>query len=174
MIKTNFKIFVNVILIGLFLSGCTSMGKKGTKGFKHDTPLIKTDVKKLGQAEVDKSVEMGPIPVEADVIKLKKRKKISSVKEKNYLLIPDDYENLKQNLTFNFQNMDYGQAMKLMGKIGGINILVGEDVAGSVTAQLTDVPWDKAFNALLDMKNYAADIDVASNIIKVASPAPLT
>ena len=34
MIKTNFKIFVNVILIGLFLSGCTSMGKKGTKGSK--------------------------------------------------------------------------------------------------------------------------------------------
>ena len=174
MTKHYFKIFVNLILVGLFLAGCTSMGKKGTKGFKHDTPLIKTDVKKIGKAEVDKSVEMGPIPVEADVIKLKKRKKISSVKEKNYLLIPDDYENLKQNLTFNFQNMDYGQAMKLMGKIGGINILVGEDVAGSVTAQLTDVPWDKAFNALLDMKNYAADIDVASNIIRVASPATLT
>lgn len=174
MTKTYFKIFVNFILIGLFLAGCTPMAKKGTKGFKHDTPLIKTDVKKLGKVEVDKSVEMGPIPVEADVEKLKKRKKISSVKEKNYLLIPDEYQKLKQNLTFNFQNMDYAEAMRLMGKIGGINILVGEDVAGSVTAQLTDVPWDKAFNALLDMKNYAADIDVASNIIRVASPATLT
>ena len=174
MTKTYFKIFVNFILIGLFLAGCTPMAKKGTKGFKHDTPLIKTDVKKLGKVEVDKSVEMGPIPVEADVVKLKKRKKISSVKQKNYLLIPDEYQKLKQNLTFNFQNMDYAEAMRLMGKIGGINILVGEDVAGSVTAQLTDVPWDKAFNALLDMKNYAADIDVASNIIRVASPATLT
>jgi len=174
MTKTYFKIFVNFILIGLFLAGCTPMAKKGTKGFKHDTPLIKTDVKKLGKVEVEKSVEMGPIPVEADVVKLKKRKKISSVKEKNYLLIPDDYKSLKQILTFNFQNMDYAEAMRLMGKIGGINILVGEDVAGSVTAQLIDVPWDKAFNALLDMKNYAADIDVASNIIRVASPATLT
>jgi len=174
MTKPYFKIFVNLILIGLFLSGCASTGKKGTKGFKHDTPLIKTDVKKLGQAEVDKMVEMGPIPVEADVVKLKKRKKISSVKEKNYLLIPEEYKSLKQILTFNFQNMDYAEAMRLMGKIGGINILVGEDVAGSVTAQLTDVPWDKAFNALLDMKNYAADIDVSSNIIRVASPATLT
>ena len=174
MTKLYFKIFVNLILIGLFLSGCASTGKKGTKGFKHDTPLIKTDVKKLGQTEVDKSVEMGPVPVEADVVKLKKRKKISSVKEKNYLLIPEEYKSLKQILTFNFQNMDYAEAMRLMGKIGGINILVGEDVAGSVTAQLTDVPWDKAFNALLDMKNYAADIDVSSNIIRVASPATLT
>ena len=30
------------------------MGKKGTKSFKHDTPLIKTDVKKLGKKEIDK------------------------------------------------------------------------------------------------------------------------
>ena len=47
-------------------------------------------------------------------------------------------------------------------------------MAGSITAQLNNVPWDKAFNALLDMKNYAADIDVASNIIRVATPATLT
>ena len=174
MTKTYFKTFINLILIGLFLAGCTTMGKKGTKGFKHDTPLIKTDVKKLGKAELEKTAEMGPIPIEADVVKLKKRKKISSVKEKNYLLIPDEYKSLKQNLSFNFQNMDYSEAMRLMGKIGGVNILVGEDVAGSITAQLTNVPWDKAFNALLDMKNYAADIDVGSNIIRVATPATLT
>ena len=61
-----------------------------------------------------------------------------------------------------------------MAKIGGVNILVSEDVAGSITAQLNNVPWDKAFNALLDMKNYAADIDVASNIIRIATPSTLT
>ena len=44
---------------------------------------IKTDVKKMGKAELEKMAEMGPVPVEADVVKLKKRKKISSVKEKN-------------------------------------------------------------------------------------------
>jgi len=47
-------------------------------------------------------------------------------------------------------------------------------VAGSVTAQLINVPWDKAFNALLDLKNYAADFDVASNLIRVHSPSNLT
>ena len=67
--------------------------------------------------------------------------------------------------------MDYAEAMGLMAKIGDINILVGEDVAGSITAELINVPWDKAFNALLDIKNYAADIDVNSNIIRVATPA---
>ncbi len=173
--KSYFKIFTSLIVIGLLVAGCTATGKKkGTKGFKHNTPLIKTDVKELGKVELEKMAEMGPTPVEGDVVKLKKRKKLSSVKEKNYLLIPEEYKSLKQMVTFNFQNMDYGGAMRLMGEIGGVNILVGEDVAGSVTASLTNVPWDKAFNALLDMKNYAADIDVASNIIRVATPATLT
>ena len=55
--------------------------------------------------------------------------------------------------------MDYSEAMRLMGKIGGVNILVGEDVAGSITAQLKDVPWEVAFKTLLDMKTLGADID---------------
>ena len=122
------------------MTGCAQPGKK-VKGFKHDTPLIKTDVKKIGKAEIEKDAKMGPVPVEADVVKLQKRKKISSVKERNYLLISEDYPKLKQNVTFKFQNMDYEEAMNLMAKIGGINILVGEDVAGSVTAELIDVPW---------------------------------
>ena len=168
-----YKIIISFIFVIFFVTGCAQPGKK-VKGFKHDTPLIKTDVKEFGKAELEKDAKMGPVPVEADVVKLQKRKKISSVKERNYLLISEDYPRLKQNITFKFQNMDYEEAMSLMAKIGGINILVGEDVAGSVTAELINVPWDKAFNALLDMKNYAADIDVNSNIIRVATPATLT
>ena len=175
--KSNyFKPIINLILLVFVLSACTATGtgKKVSKGLKHDTPLIKDDVKKLGKAEVDKTVKMGPTPAEADVIKLKKRKKISSVKEKNYLLIPDEFTDLKQQVSFKFQNMDYTKAMGMMAEIGGVNILIGDDVAGAITAELKDVPWDKAFNALLDMKNFAADIDVASNIIRVATPATLT
>ena len=109
-----------------------------------------------------------------DRIKLGKRKQISSQKQRNYLLISDDYKLLKQNVSFKFQNLDYKTAMELMAKAGEINILVGDEVAGSVTAQLINVPWDKAFNALLDLKNYAADFDVQSNLIRVHSPSNLT
>ena len=64
--------------------------------------------------------------------------------------------------------------MHLMGKIGEINVLVGDEVAGAISAELVDVPWDKAFQALLDMKNYASDIDVNSNLIRIHSPSVLT
>ena len=117
---------------------------------------------------------MGPKPTIGDIDLLEKRKKISSQKTRNYLLIPDEFELLKQTVTLNFQNLDYNEAMSLMGKIGEINILVGDEVAGAISAELVDVPWDKAFNALLDMKNFAADIDVASNLIRVHTPSTLT
>ena len=159
-------------LLFLMLTGCAE--KMAKKTFKHNTPLIKTDVKQLGKKELEKSAEMGPIPIEGDVVKLKKRKQLSSVKERNYLLISEEFENLKQNVSFKFQNLDYKEAMALMAEVGKINILVGEEVAGAITAELDNVPWDKAFNALLDLKSYAADIDVASNIIRVSTPSNLT
>ena len=144
------------------------------KPFKHNTPLIKEDIQKQGSVEIEKTVKMGPQPIEGDIIKLGKRKQISSEKQKNYLLIPDEYVLLKQSVSFKFQNLDYREALDLMAKVGEINILVGEEVAGSITAQLINVPWDKAFNALMDLKNYAADFDVSSNLIRVHSPSNLT
>jgi len=171
----NIKFTKNIIFFSvliLVLNGCTANKKLGT--FKHNTPLIKENVKELGQKEVQKTVEMGPTPLEGDFKKLQKRKKISSVKQRNYLLIPDESFLLKQSVSFKFQNLDYKEAMGLMARIGEVNILVGEEVAGAISAELVDVPWDKAFNALLDMKNFAADIDVASNIIRVHSPSTLT
>ena len=170
--KTFKNLFLLISLSVLFLTGCAE--KMATKKFKHNTPLIKQDVKALGKKELEKSAEMGPTPVVGDVIKLKKRKQLSSVKERNYLLISDDFTSLKQNVSFKFKNLDYKEAMGLMAQVGKINILVGDEVSGSISAELYDVPWDKAFNALLDLKSYAADIDVASNIIRVSTPANLT
>ena len=172
MVKKSNLFLVILSIIFLSLTGCAE--KFANKKFKHDTPLIKQDVKKIGKAELEKSAEMGPVPVEGDVIKLQKRKQISSVKEKNYLLISDEFEALKQDVSFKFKNLDFKEAMGLMAEIGDINILVGDEVAGSVSAELTNVPWDKAFNALLDLKSYAADIDVANNIIRISTPSNLT
>ena len=169
---TNKISYILIPLLFLLLSGCAE--KMAKKKFKHDTPLIKTDVKTLGKKELETSAEMGPIPVEGDVVKLKKRRQLSSVKERNYLLISEEFESLKQNVSFKFQNLDYKEAMALMAEIGNINILIGDEVAGAITAELENVPWDKAFNALLDLKSYAADIDVASNIIRVSTPSNLT
>ena len=164
--------FISVIVLGLILTGCQAL-KEANKPFKHNTPLIKENIKKDGRAEIQKTLELGPKPALGKKT-FGKRKKISSEAQRNYLLIPDTFPALKQRVTFRFKNLDFKETMILMGKIGEINVLVGDEVAGAITAELIDVPWDKAFQALLDMKNYASDIDVSSNLIRVHSPDTLT
>ena len=164
--------FISVVVLGLILTGCQAM-KEANKPFKHNTPLIKENIKKDGRAEIQKTLELGPKPATGKKV-YGKRKKISSEAQRNYLLIPDTFPALKQRVTFKFKNLDFKETMILMGKIGEINVLVGDEVAGAITAELVDVPWDKAFQALLDMKNYASDIDVGSNLIRVHSPDTLT
>ena len=172
----NFKRLFFYLILVIGLTGCTlENGKfKKAKAFKHNTPLIKDQIRVDGRAEISKTIEMGPKPVFGNTTKLKKRKTISSQSNKNYLLIPDNYKNLKQNITLKFQNLDFRETMKLMSKMGQINILVGDEVAGEISAELINVPWDKAFQAILDIKNYASDIDVSSNLIRVHSPSQLT
>jgi len=169
------KLVSSFLVLLVTLTNCTSTGQfKKSKPFKHNTPLIKDNIKKSGQTEIAKTLEMGPKPIFGDTTKLNKRKQISSQASRNYLIIPDKYTNLKQRISLKFQNLDFKETMQLMGRIGEINILVGDEVAGAISAELVDVPWDKAFQAILDMKNYASDIDVTSNLIRVHSPETLT
>ena len=171
------SLIFGLIIFALVLNGCANskFNKKYNKPFKHNTPLIQDkNIVKSGKSEIAKTLEMGPKPIEGDTRKLGKRKKISSETQRNYLIIPDDYPLLKQRVTLKFKNLDYKETMKLMGKIGEINVLVGDEVAGAISAELIDVPWDKAFQALLDMKNYASDVDVTSNLIRIHSPETLT
>ena len=166
-----------LIILAIILNSCgpnSKFNQKYNKPFKHNTPLIKNDIRQTGQAEIAKTLEMGPKPVDGDAVKLKKRRKITSETQRNYLLIPESYPLLKQRVTLKFKNLDFKETMKMMGKIGEINVLVGDEVAGAISAELVDVPWDKAFQALLDMKNYASDIDVNSNLIRIHSPETLT
>ena len=50
----NIQIFLVIIFSVIFLNGCATgpMSKGKSKGFKHNTPLIKEDVKKTGKIEV--------------------------------------------------------------------------------------------------------------------------
>ena len=170
--------FLVLLMVSLILSGCV-VNKDGKYGLKKKEPWkvkgnFPTDIQAKGKAEISKTIELGPKPVATNNKRIQKRKIISSEIQKNYLSIPDKYPLLKQNVTFKFRNIEFKEAMLLMGKVGKINILVGEEIAGTISAELINVPWDKAFQALLDMKNFAADIDASGNLIRIHTPSTLT
>ena len=124
---------------------------------------------------MDALVKAGPKPYDPDFdIRAEKRKTITTENVRNYVTIPDDYGNLKQEVSLNFNNVDFSYAMALMAEIGQINILVGDEISGTVTAKLENVGWDVAFQTLLDMKTLGADVDVSNGIIRVHTPEKLT
>ncbi len=60
------KITIILVFVSLLLGACTTISKNKKselESFEHNKPLIKEDIKKLGQEEMEKTIEMGPKPV---------------------------------------------------------------------------------------------------------------
>ena len=169
-----FKIILSFLFIVL-LQSCATTSKK-PQSVHGDKPLI--DTAKIiveGRKDMDKKVREGPKPYDSEiVIRGEKRKTIITEKVKNYVTISDEYTHLKQLVSINFQGLDFNYVMSLMADIGEINILVGDEVSGTVNAKIDNVGWDIAFQTLLDMKTLVADINVANGIIRVHTPSKLT
>ena len=172
--KKTLRLILILSLIALLQSCATTTKKIGS--VHGDKPLI--DTKKIiidGEKEMDQKVVDGPKPYDTEfTTRPDKRKVITTETVKNYVTISDEYSNLKQNIKINFQGMDFKYVMSLMADIAEINILVGDEVSGTVNAKIDNVGWDVAFQTLLDMKTLVADVDVANGIIRVHTPEKLT
>ena len=170
--KQYFRILLSLLFIVLLQSCATTKKPTSVHG---DKPLI--DTAKIivdGRAGMDKKIIDGPKPYDTSIPRADKRKTITTENVKNYVNISDEYTNLKQMININFQGLDFKYVMSLMADIADINILVGDEVSGTVNAKIYNVGWDIAFQTLLDMKTLVADVDVVNGIIRVHTPEKLT
>lgn len=172
--KKIFKILFSLFFI-ISLQACAKIDKD-LNSVHGDKPLIDTaKIKTEGRKDMDKKVSEGPKPYETESkIIVDKRKTITTENVKNYVTISDEYTHLKQMVNINFQGLDFKYVMALMADIADINILVGDEVSGTVNAKIENISWDIAFQTLLDMKTLVADIDVINGIIRVHTPEKLT
>lgn len=165
------KLKVFIVLFSLFLSACASR--------QVEKPLIKTD-EFLAQAkkDIDETVKLGPKAViETDEFKKaqeNKRRNITSEETRSFIGVGTKFKNLKQTISINFNNVEIRNVLEAMGELGDINVLIGEEVGGTVSIKLDGVAWDKAFQAVLDLKNFAGDFDTEARVIRVQSPEKLT
>ena len=165
------KLKILIVLFSLFLSACASR--------QVEKPLIKTD-EFLAQAkkDIDETVKLGPKAViETDEFKKaqeNKRRNITSEETSSFIGVGTKFKNLKQTISINFNNVEIRNVLEAMGELGDINVLIGEEVGGTVSIKLDGVAWDKAFQAVLDLKNFAGDFDTEARVIRVQSPEKLT
>ena len=74
-----------------------------------------------------------------------------------------------QRLTLNFQDIEVRAVLQLLAEVSGLNVVVSDSVAGSVTLRLDNVPWDQALDIILATKGL--DMRQVGNVMLVA-PAP--
>ena len=58
----------------------------------------------------------------------------------------------KQKITVDFFKIDLHNVFRLFGEISGQNIVVDEEVKGTLTLALNDIPWDFALDIILNLK----------------------
>lgn len=74
-------------------------------------------------------------------------------------------------ITMDFKDIDIQNALKLLSEIGGMNIITSNEVSGTLTMRLVDVPWDQALDLILETKELGKLHE--GNIIRVAPLAAI-
>jgi type IV pilus assembly protein PilQ len=74
-------------------------------------------------------------------------------------------------ITVTFQDTDIRDVIASFAAFSGRTIVVGKDVAGTITAEVKNQPWDVALRAILQGQGLAASEDPISGIITVDSYA---
>ncbi len=76
-----------------------------------------------------------------------------------------------KKISFNVRNADIKDIFRVFAKISGLNFITSDDVRGTLTMELHDVPWDQAFDLILQQKGLVAERE--GNIIRITTAAKL-
>lgn len=72
-----------------------------------------------------------------------------------------------KKINLDFKEVDILDILRLMADISKLNIIAGDDVKGTVTVRLVDIPWDEALDVILKSKSLGKER--FGNIIRVAT-----
>jgi type IV pilus assembly protein PilQ len=68
-------------------------------------------------------------------------------------------------LSLDFKDADIRNILRLIADVSDLNIVAGEDVQGTVTIKLNDVPWDQALDVILLSNNLGKTVE--GNILRI-------
>ncbi|MBW2694900.1 MAG: type IV pilus secretin PilQ [Deltaproteobacteria bacterium] len=61
----------------------------------------------------------------------------------------DGKEYVGRRISLDFKNVAIADVLRLIAEVSDLNIIAGDEVAGSITIRLVDVPWDQALDVIL-------------------------
>ncbi|MBJ6801885.1 type IV pilus secretin family protein [Geomonas propionica] len=60
-----------------------------------------------------------------------------------------------RRVTLEFSDADIRKIFQLIAEVSNLNFLIGDDVTGTISIKLVNVPWDQALDVILDAKGLA-------------------
>ncbi len=75
-------------------------------------------------------------------------------------------------VTFDFQDADVRKVISVIAAYSGANIVVGQEVQGTVTVRLNGVPWRSALDTVVKTLGFVV-VEDERNILRVTDPARL-
>ncbi len=76
----------------------------------------------------------------------------------------------REPITLDYSDADVRDVLDMLAAKAGVNMIYGDDVSGTLTISLSKVPFDEAFQTILNVKGLAAQ-QVGDNILRIAAPA---
>jgi type IV pilus assembly protein PilQ len=71
-----------------------------------------------------------------------------------------------RRIDLDFKDADIHNILRLLAEVGGVNVVTSDDVSGSVTIRMRNVPWDQALDVILQAKGLG--MIRRGNLIRVA------
>jgi type IV pilus assembly protein PilQ len=76
-----------------------------------------------------------------------------------------------ERVSFDFKDADIRDVFRILADISGFNIIIANNVTGTVTLKLSDIPWDQALDVVLEDAGLGAIVE--GNVMKIAPLATL-
>lgn len=71
-----------------------------------------------------------------------------------------------RRIDLDFKDADIHNILRLLAEVGGVNVVTSDDVSGTVTIRMRNVPWDQALDVILQAKGLG--MVRRGNLIRVA------
>jgi len=71
-----------------------------------------------------------------------------------------------RRIDLDFKDADIHNILRLLAEVGGVNVVAGDDVSGTVTIRMRNVPWDQALSVILQAKGLG--MIRRNNMVRVA------
>jgi type IV pilus assembly protein PilQ len=130
-----------------------------TEEFKGEKPKP-VEVVTAKKPPVEKA---GEAPAEVKKEEIAKKEEAASLAPKAAPTVSAPAEGTEQKvytgkkISLDFKDADIDNILRLFAEVSNLNIIASGDVKGTVTIRLVDVPWDQAFDIVLQANNLGAE-----------------